>query len=98
VADAAVALGDHFLFGSSGLAAADGHPIVQVPAGTVFEVPLGTSFFGTAFSEPTLIKLTGTKLQHCANDGKVSNLRCEAIQYLGKCLRETTDEIARLQA
>jgi amidase len=49
--------GDHFLFGSSGLAAAEGYPIVQVPAGTVFEVPLGISFFGTAFSEPTLIKL-----------------------------------------
>lgn len=49
--------GDHFVFGSSGLAAAEGYPIVQVPAGTVFELPLGISFFGTAFSEPTLIKL-----------------------------------------
>jgi amidase len=49
--------GDHFVFGSSGLAAAEGYPIVQVPAGTAFEVPLGISFFGTAFSEPTLIKL-----------------------------------------
>src|SRR6267143_4902168 len=49
--------GDHFIFGSSSLAAAEGYPIVQVPAGTVFEVPLGISFFGTAFSEPTLIKL-----------------------------------------
>jgi hypothetical protein len=28
-----------------------------VPAGAVFGVPLGISFFGTAFSEPTLIKL-----------------------------------------
>ena len=49
--------GDHFLFGSSGLAAGPGYPIVQVPAGMVFGVPLGISFFGTAFSEPTLIKL-----------------------------------------
>jgi len=49
--------GDHFLFGTSGLAAGPGYPIVQVPAGMVFGVPLGISFFGTAFSEPTLIKL-----------------------------------------
>jgi amidase len=49
--------GDHFLFGSSGLAAGAGYPIVQVPASLVFGAPLGISFFGTAFSEPTLIKL-----------------------------------------
>jgi amidase len=49
--------GDHFLFGTSGLAAPVGYPIVQVPAGMVFGIPLGISFFGTAFSEPKLIKL-----------------------------------------
>ena len=49
--------GDHFIFGTSSMAAAPGYPIVQVPAGMVFGVPLGISFFGTAFSEPTLIKL-----------------------------------------
>jgi amidase len=49
--------GDHFIFGTSGLAAAPGYPIVQVPASMVFGTPLGISFFGTAFSEPTLIKL-----------------------------------------
>src|SRR5207244_7409290 len=49
--------GDHFIFGTSSLAAAPGYPIVQVPAGIVFGVPLGISFFGPAFSEPTLIKL-----------------------------------------
>ena len=49
--------GDHFMFGSSGLAAGAGYPIVQVPAGNVLGAPLGLSFFGTAFSEPTLIKL-----------------------------------------
>jgi len=49
--------GDHFIFGTSGLAAAPGYPIVQVPAGIVFGAPLGISFFGTAFSEPTLIKV-----------------------------------------
>jgi amidase len=48
---------DHFLFASSGLAAAPGYPIVQVPSGLVLGMPVGISFFGTAFSEPTLIKL-----------------------------------------
>jgi len=49
--------GDHFIYGTSGLAAPEGYPIVQVPAGMVFGAPMGISFFGTAFSEPTLIKL-----------------------------------------
>jgi amidase len=49
--------GDHFVFGSSGLAAPEGYPIIQVPAAMVFGAPMGISFFGTAFSEPTLIKL-----------------------------------------
>src|SRR5947199_3631857 len=38
--------GDHFIFGTSSLAAGPGYPIVQVPAGMVFGVPLGISFFG----------------------------------------------------
>ena len=49
--------GDHFIYGTSGLAAPEGYPVVQVPAGMVFGAPMGISFFGTAFSEPTLIKL-----------------------------------------
>ena len=49
--------GDHFIFGTSSLAAGPGYPIVQVPAGVVLGVPLGISFFGTAFSEPKLIRL-----------------------------------------
>jgi len=49
--------GDHFIYGTSSLAAPEGYPIIQVPAGDVFGIPLGISFFGTAFSEPTLIKL-----------------------------------------
>jgi len=50
-------LGDHFLFASSGLAGPAGYPIIQVPAGEVLGMPVGISFIGTAFSEPTLIKL-----------------------------------------
>ena len=50
-------LSDHFLFASSGLAGGPGYPIVQVPAGNVLGMPQGISFIGTAFSEPTLIRL-----------------------------------------
>ena len=50
-------LGDHFLFASSGLAGPPGYPIIQVPAGEVLGMPVGVSFIGTGFSEPTLIKL-----------------------------------------
>ena len=49
--------GDHFIFGSSGLAAPEGYPIIQVPAAMVYGTPMGISFFGTAFSEPKLITL-----------------------------------------
>ncbi len=47
---------DHFLFASSGMAGGPGFPIVQVPSGTVLGMPVGVSFIGTAFSEPTLIR------------------------------------------
>ncbi len=50
-------LSDHFIFASSGLAGGPGYPIVQVPSGSALGMPVGISFFGTAFSEPTLIKL-----------------------------------------
>jgi amidase len=49
--------GDHFTIGSSQLAAPEGYPIVQIPVGAVFGIPFGISFIGSAFSEPTLIKL-----------------------------------------
>ncbi|HWN66546.1 MAG TPA: amidase [Haliangium sp.] len=49
--------GDHFLGGSSTPAAVAGYPIVTVPAGDVFGLPVGISFMAGAWSEPTLIKL-----------------------------------------
>jgi len=49
--------GDHFLGGSSQAAAVAGYPTITVPAGFVFGLPIGVSFFGRAWSEPTLIKL-----------------------------------------
>lgn len=48
--------GDHFLGGSSTLAAVAGYPSITVPAGFVFGLPVGMSFFGRAWSEPALIK------------------------------------------
>src|SRR5437773_5920194 len=50
-------MSDHFVFASSTLSAAPGYPIIQVPAANVLGMPMGISFLGTAFSEPTLIKL-----------------------------------------
>jgi amidase len=49
--------GDHDTGGSSGPAAIAGYPHVTVPGGYVFGLPVGISFFGRAWSEPTLIKL-----------------------------------------
>ncbi|HEY0099219.1 MAG TPA: amidase [Pyrinomonadaceae bacterium] len=49
--------GDHFSGGSSTPAAVAGYPNISVPAGYVFGLPVGISFFGTAYSEPVLIKL-----------------------------------------
>src|SRR3989449_2225744 len=48
---------DHFVFGTSSPAAIVGYPIINVPAGMTFGVPVGISFMSTAFSESTLIKL-----------------------------------------
>jgi len=50
-------LADHFIFASAGLAGGPGYPIIQVPAANVLGMPMGISFIGTAFSEPTLIRL-----------------------------------------
>ena len=49
--------GDHVLGASSGPAAIAGYPIINVPAGDAFGLPVGLSIIGTAWSEPTLIKL-----------------------------------------
>jgi amidase len=49
--------GDHVAGGSSNAAAVAGYPNINVTAGSVFGLPVGISFFGRAWSEPTLIKL-----------------------------------------
>jgi len=49
--------GDHFAGGSSNAAAVAGYPNINVTAGSIFDLPVGISFFGRAWSEPTLIRL-----------------------------------------
>jgi amidase len=57
--------GDHFTGASSEIAAVAGYPIVNVLGGYSFGVlPVGISFFGTAFSEAKLIKLAYSFEQH----------------------------------
>jgi amidase len=49
--------GDHASGDASTAPAVAGYPHITVPAGFVFGLPVGISFFGRAWSEPTLIKL-----------------------------------------
>ncbi|HTK11169.1 MAG TPA: amidase [Ktedonobacteraceae bacterium] len=62
--------GDHFAGSSSTPPALAGYPAISVPAGYVFEeLPVGITFFGRAWSEPTLIKLAyafeqATRVRH----------------------------------
>lgn len=49
--------GDHDTGGSSSLAAVAGYPNINVPAGFIFGLPVGISFFGRAWSEHVLIKI-----------------------------------------
>jgi len=49
--------GDHVAGGSSNAAAVAGYPNINVTAGFLSGLPVGISFFGRAWSEPTLIRL-----------------------------------------
>jgi amidase len=49
--------GDHFGGGSSNAAAVAGYPNINITAGYMFGLPVGISFFGRAWSEPTLLKI-----------------------------------------
>jgi amidase len=49
--------GDHFTGGSSTMAAVAGYPSVTVPVALIHGLPVGISFFASAYSEPTLIRL-----------------------------------------
>jgi amidase len=50
-------VGDRWLGSTSTPAAVAGYPHITVPAGFVFGLPVGLSFFGRSWSEPTLLKL-----------------------------------------
>ncbi len=49
--------GDHYGGASSSPAAVAGYPNITVPAGTIFGLPVGISFIGGAWQEPTLLRL-----------------------------------------
>jgi amidase len=49
--------GDHAAGGSSSAAAVAGYPNINVTAGYLWALPVGISFFGRAWSEPTLLKI-----------------------------------------
>jgi amidase len=48
--------GDHYTGGYSSASAVSGYPHITVPAGMVFGLPVGLSFFAGAWSEPVLLK------------------------------------------
>ncbi len=50
-------LGDHFVGGSSSLAAISGYPAITVPMGFIENMPVGITFFGRAWSEPLLLEI-----------------------------------------
>ena len=49
--------GEKYFGSTTTLAAVAGYPHITLPSGFVSELPVGISFFGRAWSEPTLIKL-----------------------------------------
>ena len=49
--------GDNFHIGSSSAAAWAGYPNITIPMGNIHGLPVGLSFFGRAWSEPTLIEI-----------------------------------------
>jgi amidase len=50
-------LGDHFVGAGYGMAAIAGTPSITVPVGESHGLPVGLTFMGRAYSEPTLIGL-----------------------------------------
>lgn len=49
--------GDHYVGGNSTPAAVAGYPSITVPMGFAFDLPIGISFIGRAWSEGTLIRV-----------------------------------------
>ena len=57
--------GDHYGGSCTSPAAVAGYPHITVPAGFVFGLPVGLSFFASAWQEPMLIKLAYAFEQAC---------------------------------
>ncbi len=55
--DSVLVNGDHFQGGCSTLLAEAGYPHITIPAGYVRGLPIGISFIGGAYQEPTLFRL-----------------------------------------
>lgn len=56
--------GDNYTIHSSSLAAVAGYPNISVPAGDVLGLPIGVSFFSTAYTEAELIEVAYSFEQH----------------------------------
>ena len=76
--------GDCGAGGSSSLAAVAGYPSITVPAGYVTGLPVGLSFVGGAFSEPTLIRLAYAYEQATRMRRPPSFAPSAAIPYSGR--------------
>jgi amidase len=50
-------LGDHFIGGSSSLAAISGYPAITVPMGFIDRLPVGVTFYGKAWEEGILLEI-----------------------------------------
>jgi amidase len=62
--------GDRWGYSLTSPAAASGYPHITVPAGKVYDLPVGLSFFGTAYSEPKLIGIAYSYEQASKNREK----------------------------
>ncbi len=72
--------GDHSYAGSSTAAAVAGYPNITVPAGTIHGLPVGLSFFGRAWSEPTLLKLAYA-YEQATEWRRAPEFKSQAIDY-----------------
>ena len=62
--------GDRWGYSLTSPAAASGYPHITVPAGKVYDLPVGLSFFGTAYSEPKLLGIAYSYEQATKNREK----------------------------
>jgi amidase len=69
--------GDHFSGGSSTHPAVAGYPNINVPAGFIHGLPVGISFMGLAWSEPTLLKLAFS-FEHATRHRRPPRFRANA--------------------